>query len=450
MKKLFLVTLSIAIVLASCCVAKSTLTKRYKSIKLIENNDTIGKYVKVSAYLIEKEKVDEQKPKTIFDLSPQAQSSIIKEISKKETGTSKFIAVLTDSLSFKPIKKTDDIINDYQIERRIVISVINKSHIPADRISRIKITLAFDKKNLKILSCDKLITAYQTLDIGKTNYTSTKNAEIVGNASIGAGTKSINVLSNQDTIGASAETNAGFSGKLSSTRSYSEEVLLKQRIISLNTELDKNKLSFYQEGISGIDLTGNILADVKLEFIDLNVDKVYSFTNLKTGDKFNEPSLIKVNDKTIIYPNLSKDKNVGVKVSVSYEADFRKVIKNHETISESDDSVKLYYGAQSNKDSLVIPRTILMPALYKISLKGDSEHLPIQINFPNGSNELLFYSYNEAKDFLLWMISKFDKNKKEIPIGDSKFWGIEFNMQNFSITMPSSYKPNQGIEIQKQ
>jgi len=218
MKKLLIVALLVAIIVASC-FPKGKLTKRYNTISLIENKDTINKYVKVNAYFIEEDKAETQKPKTIFDLSPQAQAAIIREISKKETATDKFISALNNTLSSKTIN-TDDIIDDSQIEKRIVISIRNTSHMPADRISRITITLDFDKENktVRILSCDKLITAYQTLDLGKTNYTSAQNAEVSGNASIGAGTTGT-VTNNKDTFTTTANTNAGISGKLSANNS---------------------------------------------------------------------------------------------------------------------------------------------------------------------------------------------------------------------------------------
>jgi hypothetical protein len=446
MKKIFFITIAIIIIFSSCgALKKGKLTRRYKSITLIENEDTINKYVNVFGYLVEKESAELQKPKTVFDLSPQAQAAIIREISNKETGTGKFITALTDSLAFRTIKKSDDIIDNTQVERRIVLSIINTSHIPADRISRIKIKLDFDSAEVKILSCDKLITAYQTLDLGKINYTSTQNAEVSGNATIGAGISATKVLNNQDTIGITAGTTAGFSGKLSANRSYSEEVLLKQRIVLLNTSLKKNQISFYQEGASGIDLTGNILADVKLDLVKKGVKIVYSFSGLKTENKFNDPSSIKVSKKTIIYPDLNKD----VRVKIEFEADYRQVTKNrdHRTISESDDRVKLYYGNVINKDTLVIPYKILLPRLYKLSLVGDTKHAPVQINIPSiASGPLLFNSYKEAEDFLLWLKAKF-KGKTDVKTDDQTLKEIVCGSNpSFIVAMPNTYTM-QEIEI---
>lgn len=58
--------------------------------------------------------------------------------------------------------------------------------MPADRIAKINITIDIGSE-VKMLSCNKLSTEYQTLDLGKLNYTNTQNAEISDNASIEAG-----------------------------------------------------------------------------------------------------------------------------------------------------------------------------------------------------------------------------------------------------------------------
>lgn len=59
----------------------------------------IYKNIEVNAYVIEKEKIESPKYKTIFDLSPNAQAALITELSKRESATDKFISVLTCHLS---------------------------------------------------------------------------------------------------------------------------------------------------------------------------------------------------------------------------------------------------------------------------------------------------------------------------------------------------------------
>jgi hypothetical protein len=431
MKKILMTTLSLAILMSSCSFS-GRLTKRYKSIDIIADDTFILKNIGVNAYVIEKES-DAPKSKNIFDLSPKAQAALITELGKKESTTDKFLLGLTNNLSSKSNSSTE-IIDYSQFEKRIVISVRNKSHMPADRISKINVSLDIDSE-VKMLSCNKLTTEYQTLDLGKLNYSNTQNAELTGNASIEAGSEAT-ATGDKTTGKVIGKTGAGLTGKISASRSFSEEVLLKQRMVVLNAAISQNKLSLYQDGVSGLDLTGNILADVTLGIDNLKVEKVYSISELLKNEVLNDATNIKVNEKIIIYPNITSD----VKAIISFEADYRHVIKRHKTISESDDKVKLYYGKVTNSVAeAIIPKSKIQPKLWKLTFTNDLIKLPIQIKSPAavGSGDLLFNSINEARDFVLWLKTKFDDRQKTITISS----------QGFILTMPTSFTTIQNIEI---
>ncbi len=424
MKKIIILWLLLTAIISSCSFS-GHLTKRYKSIEIENDTNAIKNKIDVNVYVIEQEKGESPKPKTIFDLSPKAQAALISELSKKDTATDKLISGLTNSLSSKS-SNVAEIIDYSQFEKRIVVSIRNKSHMPADRIAKINITLDIGNE-VKMLSCNRLITEYQTLDLGILNYSNSQNAEATGNATI-AGDKTSEK--------ATKKMGVGVAGKLSANRSFSEEILLKQRMVALNAAISQNKLSLYQEGISGIDLTGNILADVTLGIEDVKVEKIYSFLELSKNNVMSNAVDIKVNEKRFIYPNIKNN----IKAKITFEADYREVLKKHETISESDDDVKLYYGTVTNaNEEIIIPKSKFKPKLWKLSFKDNELKLPIQIKSPAavGSGDLLFNSYNEAKEFTLWLKSKFDDSQKSINV--SKL--------NYVITMPIGFITIKNIEI---
>ncbi len=431
MKKVIFATL-LASILVSSCNFSGRLTKRYKTITVTENDVAIGDRIDVNAYVIEKEKSESPKPKTIFDLSPKGQAALITELGKKETATDKFVSGLTNNLSAKP--NPAEIIDYSQFEKRIVVSVRNKSHMPADRIEKIIITLDIGSE-VKILSCNKLTTEYQTLDLGKLNYTNTQNAEISGSAGIEAGNEA--TLANEKiTNTTTGKTSAGLTGKFSASRSLSEEVLLKQRMVVLNAAISQNKLSLYQEGVGGIDLTGNILADVTLAIEDLKVEKAYAFSELIKNEVLSEAASIKVSEKLLICPNITND----VKANVSFEGGYRQVLKRHNTISESDDKVQSYYGKVVNSTAeIIIPKNKIQPKLWKLTFTNDAFKRPVQITSPTagGPGDLLFNSLAEARDFALWLKIKYDPAKNPFKIGG----------QNYIITMPPNFVTIQNIEI---
>ncbi len=386
---------------SSCSNFSGHLTKRYKSIEVIKNDSIIKNRIDVNAYVIEEKKGERSESKTIFDLSPDAQAVLISELAKKDTTTDAFISGLTRSLSSKSSDATK--IADYsQFETRIVVSIRNKSHMPADRIAKINVTLDIGNNGIKFLSCDRLITEYQTLDLGKLNYSNTQSGELAGKSLIEAG--------REDAIKGEG---AG-EGKLSASRSFSEEILLKQRMVALNAAITQDKLSLYQEGISGIDLTGNILADITLGVKNLKVEKIYSFRELVRNGVKNNSGDVKVNEKFVIYPNIIKD----LKATITFDADFREVSKKHQTISESDDMVKLYYGTVKDTTNkvVIIPIREMKPNLWKLTdtLSTDCKKgIPIQIKNTTtlASGDLLFDSSDEAKNFLAWLKLEYDNEK---------------------------------------
>jgi hypothetical protein len=431
MKKLSIPPVLILLALASCSHF-GHLTRRYSSMEIHRNNDTIKKYIAVDAYSIEKEP-ETQKPKTIFDLLPQGQQALINEISKKESSSNALITAITSNLT----QQTKNLTNVYdysKCNKRIIVSIRNKGHSPADRIPKINVTLDLGSK-VRILSCNKLTTEYQTLDLGKLNFKTTLNSEISGNISADVGTEA--AITGQDaSLKTSGKSNTGVTGKMSANRSFEEEVYLKQRMVVLNAAINNNILTLYQEGISGIDLTGNILADITIGFNDLKVFQTFTFNNLTKDGIPSEPDKVSINEKLFISPNISED----VSCKISFEADYRHVERKHRTISESDDKVSLYYGEVNNPTSnIILTESGLQPKVWKLAEYGDNNRKPLQLTdtTKTGGKELLFSSYDEANDFVKWFISKFDYTKSEMRISDKKLL----------IRMTSSFLKEKRIEI---
>ncbi len=406
------------------CIGNGRLTRRYKSIEIRENQP-IDQFISAGAYVIASEKGANPAPKTVFDLSPKAQAELIKAYAAKETKSDSLIVKLTAELSSQKAKEIK--IVDYTIhEKKIVIPIQNKSHYPADRIAKMTVHLKLpENSGFTIISCNKLETQYQSYDLGKLTATATNQAEL--NASfglentLGSGGTSSNKTT--DTVGdkrtatgleettsniaeriltdnltESSKVTKGLSGKLSATRSLTEEVLLKQRIIALNASIsnDGKTLSIYQEGVSGIDLAGNVVITIILENkANVKVEKVHSFSNLTTGLTANTPDKIKITTRLFQYPNLPSD----VTACMNFEGDFRKVTKRDKTISEADDRVELLTGTSTDKDIPLLRKNQFQPLLYAIYFQSGAVSLPIRIN----QQALVFSSFSEARDFTLWL-----------------------------------------------
>ena len=422
MKRLAYIALLCTTVVIISCNFSGKLTKRYHNydFKPDDKGDGIKTYVDVNAYIIEKEKTDPLKPKTIFELSEKGQEELIKQSAAKETTNEKLMSALTLPLSAKSPTNVE-LIDYTKADKRVVVSIRNLTHYPADRISKIMVSLKIHP-DFKLLSCNKLTTEYQTIDLGKLNYSNTNAIELAGNLSSGlnisSGTTDLSEITTSSKEGdlvtgsktsntaigsRGTTTSKGVTGKFNAARSFSEEVLLRQRIVSLNASISENTLFLFQESISGIDLTGNILADIVFDSKkDIAVERSYSFSELYIGSTPNTADKLKIKETLIAFYNYDKD----ITAELSYGADFRHVNKRDRTITESDDDISLYYGQLKNpKKITLISKDQLKPKLWILFVKGDVAELPVQIQSPStgGKGELIFHSYTDAKDFLIWI-----------------------------------------------
>ncbi len=426
---------SVLIVISALCFSCGSghLTRRYKSLESIKNDDIIKNNITVGAYFLETAKTPSTPPKTIFDLSPKGQNSLISEISKKEESSSSLIKKLGTSLSLKS-QKNVRIIDRTIVKKQVVLSVSNNSHMPANRISKINITLDLGD-DIKLLSCNKIATSYETLDLGKLNYSNTNQASLTGNISSATGAEK--ALATDDKTNSKTSSNgAGLTGTVSASNTFSEEVMLRQRRVALNVSISDNKLSLYQDGIVGIDLTGNIIADLVFEIKEANVLPVYTFKGLvDKNKKISEPKDIMAHEILEILPNVSND----IAAKISFEADFREVISGDKTISESDDVIKLYHGIVTNTThEILIPKEKLNNQnLWKLTFSKDDNEFPIEIKSVLGQGDLVFNSWDHARDFALWLVEKFDDAKNT----------LELNNRKYTLVMPTGFTTIKDLEI---
>jgi len=441
---LFLFSL-ITSILISGCSTNGHLTRRYKCFTLKENQE-IGNFVKVDAYIIEKEKEAASSKKSIFDLSTEGQKELIKQIGLNESESDKIINTLLKPLSASSTSNIEFV--DYtKFDKRVVVTIKNISHYPGDRISKIDVRLKLDNK-LRLLSCNRLTTEWQTLDLGKLNYSNIVSGELSGNLSLGStlingGTNGSTNEQTNTLINGTNTTNTGndvtkntnsntssnsetgtisqaLNGKLSGSRTFAEEVMLRRRIVSLNASISENTLDLFQESISGIDLTGNILADIVFDGNsskqNVVVEKVFTFSELlDVNKKYNDPDKIKLKEFYVKYINYNED----LTANIEFEADVRHIKRGDQTISEADDVVELYTGtyAPKEKNDNIKPLSVIIlrkeqfyPMLWVLQLLDESKSkTPVEILSPTGTKGTLkFNSITDVKDFNFWLKEKFN------------------------------------------
>jgi hypothetical protein len=412
MSKLGVRMMILMVIMTSCSKFSGHLTKRYKSISVTEDHSFIKENIDVAVYAIDIEKPHPPVAKTFFDLSAEAQVALINNFTT-QGGSFERLLLWRESKGYPLSLEATEMAEYSSFQKRLVVAIRNKGHWPADRISKITITLDFDTC-VTILGCNRLTTDYVHVDLGKMHYSTEQLSDVAGSSSFQSSVRSNNL--GPET---SQSLSTGVSGRLSYNRALSEEILLQERLVALNAAISENKLSLYQEGMRGIDLTGNILADVTIGLKDLKVEKVYSFVSLTTNNEWNDADSIQVHEKLLVIPNLSRD----VSVRVFFEADYRHVEKNDNTLVESDDRVQLYHGMSYNDSAEVILQAReLQPKLWKISFDHTgSSSLRIKAPLASESGDLLFDSYASASVFFVWLNEVWKDKSKPLKLGEPPY-----------------------------
>ncbi|RZM05980.1 MAG: hypothetical protein EOO88_54075, partial [Pedobacter sp.] len=159
---------TIMLMLLTCfigsCQYTGKLTRRYKDMEI--KSVDIKPWVQVNAYVNDPDKVTQAPvaPKMFADLSSEGQEELIKQLSKKVKFSDSLIYFIgRDLYKAKQEKEQPKILDNTLFTKRFIIGLQNKSDFPADRISKIEVTLESEDSNVLVISCDKIISKYESI-----------------------------------------------------------------------------------------------------------------------------------------------------------------------------------------------------------------------------------------------------------------------------------------------
>lgn len=438
--------------LIGSCIGGSKITRRYKEMTpgTLATTD-----IEVNAIVQPEDKVSAPKIplKTIFDLSPEGQAALFNTLGGIERNPANFMALLRDNLSTAVPPRQTLFFDLTRFNKTIIISTKKTSISDADRISRIDVSLLPNNTAVSFTGCDKIVTNYLTADLGSLKYTQVATADITGvlggGGSASANFQDVNGTTNNTvngttsgstvttpvngvttvntansngtntntatgntTNGTTAQTNfnSSVTGKLGSSRTFSEEVALRQRYINLSAYIKNRELHFYQESISGIDVSGNIIAKVNLEFTgQITETTSFEFGSLFTAGVPTAPSAIAATQVTYSYPMLASD----VTMAIKFNGVLRKVKEHAKTITESDDIIELKSGdVNPNTTVTLIKRSEFTPRQWYLIAPLPAIGPTLSIEGPAGSanyysGPLYFNSYETAMEFYQYLQNNF-------------------------------------------
>lgn len=386
MKQGMLLLLVLAALACAGCPSP-LLTSRYASVEfgaLPADSDA----VRVSAFVLD---VPAAPAKGIlFELGPQAQGTLVRELAGKTESIEAFLAALLGG--GKEDGEGGGRFDLTRFRKRVVFSVEKKISAagtgigPADRVSELKVVLDLPQR-ARFLSWNRFETKYESVDLGKIGATQSSQVGI-----------SATLTPKGSLVPEGIPVGAEFG------RGMSEEVLLKQRYVSLSGALAPQEARLYQQGAVGIDLAGNFFIDLDLQFTgEIRTDRVVMVGSLRSKGAWTPAEKIQVEFKTLTYA--ASPDPVACDLKVDYI--LRHVLGKDDTIIEGDDLVRFLRG--TGKDQFELLRASeLRAATYAVralrlhdgttSSDGFRLHLAGYREAP-----LHFAGYSMARAFLDWL-----------------------------------------------
>ncbi|SDX54391.1 hypothetical protein [Nitrosomonas oligotropha] len=396
----------LAILLLTSCSTK--LISRYKSMEMTSRLPGNPPLVQVSAFSMTSA-TSEDKP-AILQLSAEGQAALITEIAKTEKSS---IGLFQRLASGFDSDSPSDVVDRTQYKVRIVFSTQKTEIVTglADRISQLQLKLDKLPDSFQFKHWNKFETEYGQVDLGKIGLKKATTFTAKANPSFGgASTGEIGVTNSKE---------------------LNEEVTLRQRFITNTGVLDKNTATLFQEGVTGIDLAGNIAIDVTVE-VNPNQVETFStvrFESLKDDKGYKAANQLSMIRTTIKAPESSVLNNLknGVLVNLTGSYIFRHVRKGDQTIAEGDDEVEFIRGniAVIPKEIIILSKEQLERTRYRYFIHPmGSPGKNLSIDLPeNPDQSLEFATFREADQFLGWLrntrSTKIGKGDWQLKLGHS-------------------------------
>jgi hypothetical protein len=241
---------------------------------------------------------------------------------------------------------------------------------PADRIEYLKLTLEIPEENkLKFTRWNRYATDYGELEIADVSFSRSLELDATGDP------RGVDV-------GARASLNR------------SEKQLIESRYLKLNGRLSDSQLVLEEEGTRETDLTGNISANVSLEFEGFPERVVVPF--------FSDSGELVIQFSDVLVPALEWVPDT-LFATLSLEYIYRHVQSGWDTYAEWDDQVE-YYQGMARKRVPLFTKADYLPGFYCIG-EDQEERDALKIKTGNGKEYLLqFLDYPAANRFMEWLI----------------------------------------------
>jgi hypothetical protein len=251
------------------------------------------------------------------------------------------------------------------------LNVSSSRFSPADRIEYLKFSLEIPPEyNLDFSGWNRYTTEYGEIEIADVSFSTSLDLEM---------DRSVK------------ETDAG--GKTSFSRSEQQEV--RARYLKLNGSINNKIISVEEEGTREIDLTGNVIADVSLEFEGFPERIAFPQFAGEHSPLTGKVSLTGFSFADVMVPRMEEAPDT-LTASLTFDYVYRHVQSGDKTFVEWDDQVEYYTGKVNKQIPLFLKRDYI-PGFYCIGSERDPNK---QLKIKDGGDKeylLQFVNYQDAR-----------------------------------------------------
>jgi hypothetical protein len=332
--------------------------------------------------------------KNLWDLSASAQTQLIQILNERYPDNAQFTGAMNQEYLALPIDPvlgftTRDLRMVFTISRWKDFASIHKQggkFSPADRIEHLKFSLEIPPEyHLHFTGWNRYTTEYGEIDIADVSFSMSLELEA-------------------DVSGERSDGNAtGSWGR-------KEDQVIRSRFLKLNGSISDRKMEIEEEGSRGIDLTGNVIADVSLAF-DAFPERI-TIPLYGESSEQSVPRVTSLKFLDVMVPRLEEAPEV-ITARLEMEYVYRHVASGWKTFQEWDDRVD-YYTGRVTKQIALFEKKEYIPSLYCLGSDVQGKEA-VKIRASNGKEyPLRFTEYTEASRFLDWLMSTGDEAIQDV------------------------------------
>ncbi len=382
-------------------ITSCTSVKRFQSVEYKGRDNAL-----VDVELFRSSLANETLPQqdmNLWNLSANAQTRLVQILDERYPDNAQFMSALSRDYRLNGESTMEDFASK---ELLMVFSVTRKRDYPrindqagrfspADRIEYLKLSLEIPEENrLKFTRWNRYATEYGELEIADVSFSRSLELDAAGDP-------------------------GGVDMGAKASLSRNERQVVETRYLKLNGSLNDTQMVLEEEGTREMDLTGNISANVSLEF--------EAFPERVVEPFFSDSGDLVIQFRDVLVPALEWAPDT-LFATMKLEYIYRHVQSGWHTYAEWDDKVE-YYEGRVKKRVPLFTKADYLPGFYCIGEEHEDRDA-LKIKGENGKEYLLqFLDYSAASRFMAWLSSPALDPLRPVFIGTSQlvFKGQPFN-----------------------